>query len=449
MSDRSAIVQASAVSLRGRSASLAPSRRSSSRAPSKVRSSRYVSNASISEETQARRSKSRVRSKSTRSTSTRRVEPADASTLIPLYTQNEDYSEEERDTSSRRRSASQARKTRGSSRKFVVEIDEETNDIIGVKEISDDEPPLSSGSGGSERSREGRGHGVDNRRSTRARSRSILRHSHGSSLTSQGERVKFALEDEAPLDNSRKSASEEDWGSPKFEVESGHGMQNNRRPSQTRTLSKQHINFNDVDFDPRGKKSAQAHDNLMELLKRPDRPYEQCQSRRKDSISQSNNTEDTTLTIEEEESDDDSFGDSRTRNPMKHLINQHMEDVAEEENEVTILSECESYPDQGYAPRPRNQHARQDPLRHSMPAVSSSFKNKLKPVRSFNIRAKRQTTPLSGSRESMSTDDEYGKCHLFVNRAADSLMLHQKSQHYQEDQPRGKTKSRLSRFLHR
>ncbi|KAL3799369.1 hypothetical protein ACHAWO_008480 [Cyclotella atomus] len=455
--DRSAITQASAsvVSSRGRSSSMAPSRRSSSRATSKARSSNTV--ASISEETQVRpsrsRSKSRTRSRSrARSQSKRTVQPTDA--LVPIR-QSESYAEDEEDMT-RTRSASQARKKSSSSRKFVVEIDEETNDIIGVKELSeDDEPLISSGSGGSERSRGSRGRDMDARRPSRARSRSILRSSHNNSFTSQGERVKFSLGDD--LDSSQRSAHEVDRRlSDMKKEERGRSMQNNGRPSKARSLSRQRINFNEVNFDPRGSGGSQGHSNLMEFLKRPDRPnYEQCHSPKRGSISQSNHTEGTTtLTIDEEESDDDSFGYSPNVNSMKHVMHHYtMDDVMEEEEEATVLSECESRTRIAYEP-PRSHNARQDPLRHSMPSKATSFKNKLKPV-SFNIRAKRQTAPLTGSRESqdtagtaMSTDDEYERSPLFVNMAADSLMMHQK-QLYQEDESRRKAKLRLSRFLNR
>lgn len=445
--ERSAITQASSsvVSSRGRSASMAPSRRSSSRAPPpKVRASQSSVVGSV-QETQVRpprsedkahrsRSKSRARSKSrVRSKSTRRVEPADISALIPAQHHSDNFTDDKEATARRR-----------SSRKFVVEIDEETNDIIGVKEVSDDEPLVSSGSGGSERSRESRGR--DNAR--RTRSRSILRSSHGNSFTSQGERVKFALEDEAPLDTSRRSSYEENRRSLGFEEERGRSMQSNRNSSKSRSLSRQRINFNDVNFDPRCSGTS-AHDNLMELLKRPDRPYEQCHSPKKGNVSQSNHTEDTTLTIEEEESDDDSFGYTPGSNTMKN--------VTEEAEEATVLSGCDSYANQTYhPPPPRIHHVHQNPLRHSMPAKTNPFKNKLKPVRSFNIRTKRQTAPLRGSRQSqdtegttMSTDDEYDRSHLFIDRAADSLMMHAQKNQYQEEEPRRKAKSRLSRFLHR
>jgi hypothetical protein len=234
-------------------------------------------------------------------------------------------------------------------------------------------------------------------------------------------------------------------------------MKINGRLEQFRSLSNQRMSFNDVNFDP-STSNTNSHGNLMELLKRPDRPYEQCRSPRKGSISASNHTEETTLTIEEESDGDDSFGYSFGSNTMKNVMNQYaMDDVVEEEEEATVLSGCESYAAQRYEYQPRR-HVRQDPLRHSMPAktTSSSFRNKLKPV-SFHIRAKRQTAPLNGGHESqdtegtiMSTDDEFDKTPLFVDRAADSLMLHQKQQ-YQEEGPRkrGKSKSRLSRFLNR
>jgi len=224
------------------------------------------------------------------------------------------------------------------------------------------------------------------------------------------------------------------------------------------------MEFNDVDFDPH-LHNAHAHGNLMELLQKPHRPYEQCISPRKNSVTTSNQTEDTTLTIEEEVDDDDSFGYSfgthAVHDMMHHLT---MDDVVEEDEEGTVLSGCPSYQDQRYD---QSMHrSRKDASRHSMPnnhSGSSLFKNKLKPV-SFNIRKanKRQTAPqCKGSRESqdtdgtlMSTDDEFEKAPtLFVDRAADSLMHHQK--HNQQDMhvhgksDARKSKSKLSRFLHR
>jgi hypothetical protein len=215
------------------------------------------------------------------------------------------------------------------------------------------------------------------------------------------------------------------------------------RSNQPRLPSRQHINFRDVNFDPNSN-NIPTHNNLMELLKRPDRPYEQSHKTRKGSISQSHHT-DATLTIEEEEDDDDSFVYSPGNNAYKPTMSQYaMDDVVEEEDETVI----QRY-DQPRAP------PRQYP--HSMAVKPNSFKNKLKPV-SFHIRAKRQTTPLNSSRESqdtegtiMSTDDEYEKSPLFVDRAANSLLSHQKYNQVKSGQKKSyvKDKLRLSRFLHR
>ena len=328
----------------------------------------------------------------------------------------------------------------------MVEIDPETNDIIGVQEMSDEDVLHFSASGGAERSSRGRLAETD--KPARARSRSILRSSsHKSSINSQGERVKFAMDSESEDERRSSCFTEESTNQRR-----GRSMSmKDQGTRQSRSISRQRVDFNDVDFDPKpDTRNAQAQRNLMEILERPARPYEHhCPRKTSDTIS--GFTEET-LTIDEEDDDDDSFGYSFGTHTMTDMMNQYSTGNVVEEEEGTVLSGCQSYKDQCHDRKPRS-HARHDPLRHSMPnqSASSRFKNKLKPV-SFNIR-KAKTTPhhhnSRGSHDtegtSASTDEEYEKSPLFVNRAADSLMLHQKHQ-----MPDGKkSKSRLSRFLHR
>jgi hypothetical protein len=336
-----------------------------------------------------------------------------------------------------------------SSRKFMVEIDPETNDIIGVKEMSDEEIELSASSGSE---RNSRGRGMDSYKPVRARSRSILRSSSDKSSLkasfSTNERVKFAMDAES--DDERRPS----FYAPEEHTYQGRGrsMQDQSGARQSRSLSRQRMQFNDVDFDPKNNmRDPEAHAHLMERLEKPPRPYEQ--DPRKTSVTMS--SADTSITIDEEEDDDDSFGHSFGSGTMKDVMHSYtMEEVAEEvdEEDATILSGCPSYADE------RNH-------RYSMPdkpSSSSRFKNKLKPV-GFHIRKTKTAPQYHCGRESNgtegtapSTDDEGERSpSLFVNRAADSLMLHQKhhqKEFYEPTEPgrkRGKSKSRLSKIFHR
>lgn len=316
-----------------------------------------------------------------------------------------------------------------SSKKFVVEIDEDTNEIIGVKEVFNDDQLESAGSGGSVQS---------NRNITQVRSRSILRSSRGSSFISQGD-SRVAFDEENLLDTSGRSSYFEEGTSSGFAKEPNRRVQNSRGPRH-----KHGMNFKDVNFDPASNDACAHENNLVDILRPPDRPYEQqCYKPRNGTAPRSKHSE--VKLSDNEQGDEDDFPGYSTRRVMEQY----------EEEEDVMLSDCESYDVQrDYA---RN-HNRKEPLKYSSPPKANSFKHKLGPS-PFRLQARRQTAPLCASRQSqntdstmMSTEDELDLMSpLFVDRAASSLMAYQKKHEGNVSSKKGpgKHKSRLARFLHR
>ena len=415
--DQSPITKASRST---RSSSIAPSARarSKSRQPTAQTSSSRGRSLSIAPSSQTlsrvspqrRRSRSRARSKS-------RPNKRETDVNAPNDQSNEDVP---------RRGSIRPTPKHTSSKKFVVEIDEDTNEIIGVKEVFDE----SAASGGSSS-------GHSNQDIRQVRSRSILRSSQTSSFISQGD-GRVAFDAENLLDTSGRSSYCEGRRS------SGHAQESSRRTPNSRGLShRQRINFNDVNFDP-ASNNAYAHENnnFMDILRRPDRPYEQCYSARSGNAPRSRHSE-VKLSDNEEGYEDDYLG---------YFSGELMQ---YEEEEDVMLSDCESYDVQ--RDHTRN-HDRIEPLKYASPSKASSFKHKLRPSH-LRLQAKRQTAPLSGSRQSQNTDsttmsaeDELNLMSpLFVDRAADSLMAYQNKHDGKESSKKGhgKHKSRLARFLHR
>jgi hypothetical protein len=473
----------------GRSLSMARTPRSSSRAPSQARANTRNEHQVPEEKMERSRSKSRARSMSRASKSSRRMErPADE-----YYERHAQitYNESSRGRSSSRSAApNPPNKDTSASRKFIVEICSTSNDIIGVNEVVDD--ALSEGSPFSGRVKKETSFHEEMDRSSarihhqqqeqsgrrqatahRSRSKSILRSSNNDlrgSLSSQ-ERVSFAVDNDVSSSFDRRSVDflhekESDYSRGREAPSRSMISQDYSVPRQTRSLSRprNHVVNDVVDFDPKSnssfidRRSLDKYNNLGTLLKKPQHPGYRS------SFRTSNNTQETVLTIDDDD-DDDSFAPGSTR--MQEIMHQYvMEDVEEEsDDDGTILSDCP-------VAENRREYNRAKSLEPNNPRHSSNHdihdnhtkqerQSRFKAMISRKSHSKRQMiVPYSSdSRKSLDTegtamtsctDEDQNKPSLCVDRAENSLKLHQNKPSPQEQSSSsGKKKSRFSRFLHR